>query len=112
VAYWIDNELLEVRDVNGPSRDGASARCCRDVGVVRGRGSRCGEARPGAALGWIGLGLRCLPWRRGLRLVRRKLRPRSILHDLEFRQFDISPDGKFLGVVEPGKRNLVVYPVL
>jgi hypothetical protein len=38
--------------------------------------------------------------------------PRSILHDLEFRQFDISPDGRFLAVVEPGKRNLLVYPVL
>jgi hypothetical protein len=34
------------------------------------------------------------------------------LHDLEFRQFELSPDGKFLGVVEPGKRNLLVYPVL
>jgi hypothetical protein len=38
--------------------------------------------------------------------------PQSILHDLEFRQFDISPDGKSLAVIEPGKRNLFVYPVL
>jgi len=38
--------------------------------------------------------------------------PQSILHELEFRQFDISPDGRFLGVVEPGKRNLIVYPVM
>jgi hypothetical protein len=38
--------------------------------------------------------------------------PRSILHELEFRQFDISPDGRFLGVVEPGGRNLLVYPLL
>jgi hypothetical protein len=35
--------------------------------------------------------------------------PQSILHDLEFRQFDISADGKLLAVVEPGKRNLLVY---
>jgi hypothetical protein len=41
-----------------------------------------------------------------------EIAPRSILHDLEFRQFELSPDGRFLGVVEPGKRNLLVYPVL
>jgi hypothetical protein len=35
--------------------------------------------------------------------------PQAILHDLEFRQFEISQDGKLLAVVEPGKRNLLVY---
>jgi len=37
--------------------------------------------------------------------------PQSVLHDLGFRLFDISPDGKSLAVVEPGRRNLLVYPV-
>ena len=34
-----------------------------------------------------------------------------LFHDLEFRLFDISPDGKSLAVVEPGKRNLLMYPI-
>jgi len=32
-----------------------------------------------------------------------------ILHGLTFREFAISPDGRFLAVVAPGKRNLLVF---
>ncbi len=37
--------------------------------------------------------------------------PLPILHALTFRDFAISPDGKFLAVIAPGKRNLLVFPL-
>jgi hypothetical protein len=37
--------------------------------------------------------------------------PQPILHDLAYRGFEISPDGKSLAVVEPGGRNIYVYPI-
>ena len=35
--------------------------------------------------------------------------PISILHGLTFRDFAISPDGRMLAVVPPGKRNLLIF---
>jgi hypothetical protein len=32
------------------------------------------------------------------------------LHGLTFRDFELSPDGRQLAVIEPGKRSLVIYP--
>ena len=114
VAYWIDNELLEVRDVNGPSR---MARVRVAVGTLAWSGDEArvlvkrGSALRSGGLVWIALPpLAAVA--AGAAPATAEIAPRSILHDLEFRQFDISPDGKFLGVVEPGKRNLLVYPVL
>src|SRR5437899_11682147 len=37
--------------------------------------------------------------------------PVPVLHGLSFREFSISPDGRLLGVVVPGKRNLLVFPL-
>jgi hypothetical protein len=37
--------------------------------------------------------------------------PVPVLHGLSFREFSISPDGRFLGVVVPGKRNLLIFPL-
>ncbi len=33
------------------------------------------------------------------------------LHGLTFREFEISPDGRTLAVIQPGKRNLLFYPL-
>ncbi len=114
VAYWIDNELLEVREVNGPSR---MARVRVAVGTLAWSGDedrvlvKRGSALRSGGLVWIALPpLAAVA--AGAAPATAEIAPRSILHDLEFRQFDISPDGRFLGVVEPGKRNLLVYPVL
>jgi hypothetical protein len=114
VAYWIDNELLEVRDVDGPNR---MARVRVAVGTLAWSGDEArvlvkrGPAQRSGGLVWIALPplAAVAP---GAAPATAEIAPRSILHDLEFRQFDISPDGRFLGVVEPGKRNLLVYPVL
>ncbi len=111
VAYWIDNEQLEVRDVNAPSH---VARVRVAVGTLAWSGDEArvlvkrGPALRSGGLVWITLP----PLAAGATPATAEIAPRSILHDLEFRQFDISPDGRFLGVVEPGKRNLLVYPVL
>jgi hypothetical protein len=37
--------------------------------------------------------------------------PQSIFHGLSFREFNISPDGRFLAVVLTGKRNLEIFPL-
>jgi len=113
VAYWIDNELLEVRDVNAPSH---VARVRVAVGTLAWSGDEArvlvkrGSALRSGGLVWIALPpLAAVA--AGAAPATAEIAPRSILHDLEFRQFDISPDGRLLGVVEPGKRNLLVYPV-
>jgi hypothetical protein len=114
VAYWIDNEQLEVREVNAPNR---MARVRVAVGTLAWSGDEArvlvkrGPALRSGGLVWIALPpLTAVA--AGAAPATAEIAPRSILHDLEFRQFDISPDGRFLGVVEPGKRNLLVYPVL
>jgi hypothetical protein len=114
VAYWTDNERLEVREVDGPSR---MARVRVAVGTLAWSGDEArvlvkrGPAVRSGGLVWFALPpLAAVA--AGAAPATAEIAPRSILHDLEFRQFDISPDGKFLGVVEPGKRNLLVYPVL
>jgi hypothetical protein len=114
VAYWIDNEQLEVRDVDGPNR---MARVRVAVGTLAWSADETrvlvkrGPALRSGGLVWIALPpLEAVA--AGTAPATVEIAPRSILHDLEFRQFELSPDGKFLGVVEPGKRNLLVYPVL
>jgi hypothetical protein len=32
-----------------------------------------------------------------------------LLHGLTIREYSLSPDGRFLGVVLPGKRNLQIF---
>jgi len=113
VAYWVNNDQLEVRELDSPNR---AARVRVASGI----------------LAWAKDELRVLvkrgPLRRSGDLVWVKVPPTSdvavgssprlaeavpeaILHDLEFRSFEISPDGRSLAVVEPGKRNLYVYPL-
>jgi len=111
VAYWVDNEKLELRDVNSPDRvararialgtlawSGDEAR----VLVKRGATARSGD------LVWVELPALAVV-EAGASPKTAEVTSQPILHDLEFRQFDISPDGKLLAVVEPGKRNLLVY---
>jgi len=100
VAYWIDNERLEVREVDGPNR---MARVRVAVGTLAWSRDETrvlvkrGSALRSGGLVWIALPpLATVPLEAAPATA--EIAPRSILHDLEFRQFDISPDGKFLGV--------------
>jgi dipeptidyl aminopeptidase/acylaminoacyl peptidase len=114
VAYWIDNEQLEVREIDAPNR---MARVRVALGTLAWSADESRVlVKRGAALRSGGLVWIALPplvaVAAGAAPATAEVAPQSILHDLEFRQFDISPDGKFLGVVEPGKRNLLVYPIV
>ncbi|MBZ5660639.1 MAG: hypothetical protein LAO08_09550 [Acidobacteriia bacterium] len=111
VAYWIDNEQLEVRDTSVPAR---VTRVRVAVGLLAWSGDETrilvkrGAAARSGDLVWVPLPpLANLAG--GEIPTAQEVTPQAILHDLEFRQFDISRDGKLLAVVEPGKRNLLVY---
>jgi hypothetical protein len=113
VAYWINNEQLEVRDIDTPDR---VARVRVAVGTLAWAADESRAlVKRGAALRSGGLAWVPLPplgaLAAGAVAAATEVFPQSILHDLEFRQFEISPDGKSLAVIEPGKRNLFVYPV-
>ena len=111
VAYWIDSEQIELRDIDGPNR---VARVRVALGTLAWSGDekrllvkRGGAARSGDLV-WVALPALATIAAGAVPQISEVL-PQSILHGLEFRQFDISPDGKLLGVVEPGRRNLLVY---
>jgi len=114
VAYWVDNERLEIREIDSPNR---MARVRVAIGTLAWSGDETrvlvkrGPALRSGGLAWVMLP-QLVTVAAGTAPVPLEVAPRSILHDLEFRQFDISPDGRFLGVVEPGGRNLLVDPVL
>jgi hypothetical protein len=111
VAYWVSNEQLEVRDVASPNR-------VTRIRVVLGTLGWAGDEKrvlvkqgaPGksGSLVWISLP-QLETVAAGTTPETHDVALQSVLHDLEFRQFDISPDGKSLAVVEPGRRNLLVY---
>jgi hypothetical protein len=113
VAYWVNNEQLEVRDMDAPGR---AARVRIALGTVAWGAN---EARVVVKRGPLrrsgDLVLVTLP---SLNNIAAGSAPKvtevvaqSILHGLEFRGFDTAPDGRSLAVVEPGKRNLYVYPL-
>jgi dipeptidyl aminopeptidase/acylaminoacyl peptidase len=113
VAYWIDNGQLEVRDVDAPAR---VARLSVPVGTLAWSGDetrvmvkRGPENRSGGLI-WLSIPplVNVVP---GAASVTVEVTPESVLHDLAFRLFEISPDGKSLAVVEPGRHNLLVYPI-
>jgi hypothetical protein len=114
VAYWIDNEQLEVREIDSPNRM-ARVRVALGTLAWTADESRAlvkrGPALRSGGLVWVTLP-QLVTVAPGAAPPTTEVAPRSILHELEFRQFEISPDGRFLGVIEPGKRNLLVYPVL
>lgn len=97
VAYFRDGETLEVRDLASPEH---STR----VTVAYGRFAwsrderrillKRGLERHSGNLVWV-------------TLADGTLEP--ALHGLVFRDFQLSPDGRSLGVTQPGKRSLMVY---
>jgi WD40-like Beta Propeller Repeat len=111
IAYYLDKEVLEVRDLVAPNR------------VVRlriGLGSfqwgpdenrillkRALERKSGDLV-WIDLPPLIAP-AAGTEVPVSQPAPRPVLHGLTFRDFAISPDGRFLAVNTPGKRNVQIY---
>jgi hypothetical protein len=112
-AYFIDKEILEVRDLAAPN---LVARLRVGLGVFRWAPDesrillkRAIEKKSGDLV-WIDLPpLAPIPANREIPVEQPT--PASLLHGLSFREFAISPDGRSLSVVIPGKRNLLVFPL-
>jgi hypothetical protein len=116
VAYYIDKEVLEVRDLTAPNR---LARVRIGLGSFQWSPDesrillkRAMEKKSGD-LGWIDLPpLAAVPSGTANQDIPvSQPIPTPILHGLTFRDFAISPDGRFLALVAPGKRNLLVFPL-
>jgi hypothetical protein len=113
VAYYIDREILEVRDLALPDH---FVRLRVGLGVFHWAPDekhillKRAIERKSADIVWIPIPP--LPAEQpGKKIPVLQPTPQPILHDLTFREFSISPDGRFLGVVFPGKRNLEVFPL-
>jgi len=115
VAYFIDKEVLEVRDLENPNR---LARVRIGLGAIEWSTDeqhlliKRSLERKSGDLVWISL-----PPLAGVKGISSDLipviqpDPVPILHGLTFRDFSISPDGRTLGVIPPGKRNLLLFPL-
>ncbi len=115
VAYFVDKEVLEVREVDRPNR---IARVRIGLGAIQWSADETylmikrSPERKSGDLVWI-----ALPPLAGVAGIRTDLvpviqpEPVSILHGLTFRDFAISPSGSMLAVIPPGKRNLLIFPL-
>ena len=113
VAYFIDKEILEVRDLASPN---LVARLRVGLGVFRWSPDesrillkRAIEKKSGDLV-WIDLPP-LSAHSPGQDLPITQPVPAPILHGITFRDFAISPDGRFLAVIIPGKRGLLVFPL-
>ena len=116
VAYYIDKEVLEVRDLTAPNR---VARVRIGLGLFQWSPDetrillkRAIEKKSGDLV-WFDLPpFSTVPANAASQNVPvSQPIPTPILHGLTFRDFAISSDGRFLAVVAPGKRNLLVFPL-
>jgi len=113
VAYFVDPEVLEIRDLEAPER---VARAHVAVGtyfwapddsrVLLKRGPE-NESRD---LVWVQLPPLTTP-RPGADIPIAEPTPQPIFYDLEYPAFAISPDGRQLAVIDEGKGNLDIYPL-
>jgi hypothetical protein len=113
VAYFIDKEVLEIRDLNSATRV-ARARVGLGVFYWSPDESRVLLKRPiekkSGSLVWIDLPP-LASVSDGAEIPIAQPTPVPVLHGLTFREFAISPDGRLLAVIIPGKRNLLVFPL-
>jgi hypothetical protein len=113
VAYYIDKEVLEVRDLTDLKR---VARLRVGMGTYhwspderRVLVKRAIEKKT-AELVWFDVpDLQEYP--AGAEVAVAQPAPQPILRAITFRDFSISPDGRLLGVIAPGKHNLFVFPL-
>jgi dipeptidyl aminopeptidase/acylaminoacyl peptidase len=113
VAYFIDKEVLEVRDLTAPNK---TARLRVGLGTFQWSPDetrillkRAPEKKSGDLV-WVEIPALAAHTAKDSDppVTQPALIP--ILHDLTFRDFAITPDGK-LAVIAIGKRNLMVFPL-
>jgi hypothetical protein len=118
VAYFIDREVLEIRSVAAPNR---VARIRVGLGVFRWSPDesrillkRALEKKSGDLV-WVTLPSLAPaapgPVAPGKEIPISQPEPVPVFRGISFRDFAISPDGRFLAVVIPGKRSLLVFPL-
>jgi len=113
VAYFIDREVLEIRGLSNPN---LVARMRIGLGIYRwtADGSRIFLKRSiekkSADVVWYPVPP-LAPVVRDKEIPVSQPTPVSVFHGISFREFSLSPDGRFLAVVVPGKRNLLIFPL-
>lgn len=112
-AYFLDKEVLEVRDLSSPHK---VARLRVGLGAVQWSPDETrillkrGQERKSGDLVWVALPTLAAPPANGeVPVTQPDLIP--VFRGLTYRDFAISPDGRHLAVVAPGKRNLLVFPL-
>jgi hypothetical protein len=112
-AYFIDPEVLEVRDLTDPRRVGrahiAFGKYCWSADETRILLKR-GADQHQADLVWVPLPPLDIP-PKGQDPSMTEPDPQPIFHDLEYPNFAISPDGHSIAVIEFGRGWLMVYPL-
>jgi hypothetical protein len=110
-AYFIDREVLEIRSLSNPNQ---LARVRVGFGVYRWTPDesriflkRSPEKKSGDVVWFPVPPLVTVSPNQEIPVSQPT--PVPVLHGLSFREFSISPDGRLLGVVVPGKRNLLVF---
>ena len=111
VAYFLDKEVLEIRDLTAPVR---VARLRVGLGVLHWSADeshlylkRTIEKKSADLVSFRIPDLRAYPPRAEIPVVEPE--PRILLHGLTIREYGLSPDGRFIAVVLPGKRNLQIF---
>ncbi len=115
VAYFIDKEVLEIRDTEKPDR---VARVRIGLGSIQWSADETylmvkrSPERKSGDLVWVQLPeLTTVKGGHTDAVPVTQPEPMPILHGLTFRDFAISPNGSTLGVIPPGKRNLLLFPL-
>ena len=110
-AYFLDKEVLEVRDLAKPNR---VARLRVGLGVLqwsvdetRIYVKRTVEKKSADLVSFNVPPL--VAYKSGQAVPVEQPEPRQLLHGLAVREYGLSADGRYLAVVLPGKRNLQVF---
>ena len=111
VAYFLDREVLEIRDLEKPNR---VARMRVGLGVLQWNAEetqiyvkRTVEKKSADLVTFDVPEL--VAHGKGQTVPVAEPEPRQLLHGLAVREYGLSADGRFLAVVLPGKRNLQVF---
>lgn len=115
IAYYVDKEVLEIRDLSDPNK---VARVRIGLGVfhwapdeTRMLLKRSVEKKSGDLV-WIDLpALVAHPANAAGAIPVAQPTPEPLFRGNTIRDFAITPDGRSLAVIPPGRRNLSVYPL-
>lgn len=108
VAYFLDDQTLEIRDVAHPQQAAQVRVASGDIGWSLDESHlilRRGESHQEGDIVWL-----AAPSLRENFDAPAEPEVLPLLGEALFRLFEVSPDGKWIAVTEANKRNLIVYP--